>query len=324
MIPEIQALKSLFVRARIKQRLGKGAFALFRLVFLLSVSYIILYPLFFMVSSSLMAPEQILDPSVVWLPKQMDLNNFLVAFQVMGYAKALGTTMLVLVVSALVETFTCSLPAYGMARFRFREGGVLFAIVILTTLVPAQMYIIPLFLNFRDFDVLGLIELIRQLSGKPIEINLINTPLVFYLPSLFGVGLRSGLFIFIYRQFFMGMPKELEEAAWIDGAGPLRTFIRVVLPSSNVAILTVCILSVIWHWNDYYLSVMYFSENFPLAVALSEIESSLKIAGYGSESTIQIGFIMAGCLLFVLPILVMYLVLQKRFIASIDRVGIVG
>lgn len=324
MMSDSKELKISTYRTRIKKGLGKGVFAVFRLLFLLSVSYIILYPLFFMVSSSLMSPEQVLDPSVVWLPKQIDLNNYPVAFQVMKYTKALGTTILVLVVSALIETFTCALPAYGMARFRFKERGVLFAIVILTTLVPPQMNIIPLFLNFRDFDILGIVGLVGKLSGKVITINLIDTPMVFYLPSLFGVGLRSGLFIFIYRQFFLGMPKEIEEAAWIDGVGPFGTFTRVVLPSSGVAILTVSILSIIWHWNDYYLSVMYFSKNFPLAVALSDIESSLKIAGYGSESTIQIGYIMAGCLLFVIPILAMYLILQKRFIASIDRVGIVG
>ena len=184
------------------------------------------------------------------------------------------------------------------------------------------MIVVPSYLNFRHMDALGLLQGIGSLVGAELRPNLLDTPMTFWLPSLFGVGLRSGLFIYIYRQFFKGLPGELEEAAWIDGAGPWRTFLQIVLPSSGVAILTIVIFSLVWHWNDYYQSVMYFNENFSLAVVLAQLESELVAAGLNQDVNVCVR--MAGCLLFVLPMLVVYLFLQKYFIKSIDRVGIVG
>ena len=144
---------------------------------------------------------------------------------------------------------------------------------------------------------------------------------------MFGVGIRSGLFIFIYRQFFKGLPKELEEAAWIDGAGPFRTYFSIVIPLSGVAVLTVVIFSIVWHWNDYYLSSMYMSENFPLAVSLSQIRDGLQMTagvGTGGNPVLVRNILMAGCLMFIAPVLLLYLVLQKWFIRGIETVGIVG
>ncbi len=178
-------------------------------------------------------------------------------------------------------------------------------------------------LNFAHFDVFGILGLIGNIIGKDIRPNLLDTGFTFWLPSLFGVGLRSGLFVFIYRQFFKGLPKELEEAAYIDGASALTTYIRVILPSSGVAMLTVSIFSIVWHWNDYYLSVLYFSSNYPLSVMLDQINNNIfnttGILAGGAD-----GAAMAGVFLFILPPLIMYMILQRKFIASIDRVGIVG
>ena len=309
-------------RLRQKQILIHWLGVALRTFFLVSVSYIILYPLFYMISNSIKPLSQLADPSVVWVPKTPSLENFQVAMEAMDFANSFFVSLSVNVVSAFIEVFTCAVVAYGFARFEFKEKKLVFALVMLTLLVPAEMIIVPLYTNFRHLDVLGLLGLLRRTSGLDLRPNLINTPLVFYIPSMFGVGLRSGLFIFIYHQFFKKLPKELEEAAWIDGAGPLKTFLRVVIPASGVAILTVTIFSVIWNWNDYYLSAMYFHENFPLAVSLAQIDTGLAAMGYGTA--MLTGFSMAACLLFILPVLVMYLFLQKFFIRSIDRVGIVG
>ena len=159
-----------------------------------------------------------------------------------------------------------------------------------------------------------------MLTGVDLRPDLLESAAAFYLPSLFSIGLRSGIIIFIYMQFFKKMPKELEEAAWIDGANPFKTFLKVIIPSSKVAITTVTIFSVIWHYNDYYLSAMYFSDRYPLAVSLSLIASNSSIAGTDYARILK----MAGCLLFILPVLLMYMVLQRKFIQNIDQVGIVG
>ena len=131
------------------------------------------------------------------------------------------------------------------------------------------------------------------------------------------------MMIFIYQQFFIGLPKELEEASWIDGCNPLMTFFRVLIPSSGVVFLTVSIFAIIWHWNEYYQSVIYFTSDFPLAVTLSNIKD-LALNQMGYRDAFAAPYVSAACLMFIAPVLIMYLFLQKKFIQSIDRVGIVG
>ncbi len=293
-----------------------------RYFFLISLSYIVLYQIAYMLSQAFKPEDQLYDPSVVWLPKAFTLDNIRLAWETLDYFKSFLTSLAIPVGSGLVQVLTCSLCAYGLARFKFRGSKLLFALVLLTILVPPQMIIIPTYLNYYHLDFLGILGLLGRLFGAELRPNVLDTSLTFYLPALFGVGLRSGLFIFIYRQFFQKMPQELEEAAWIDGAGPLRTFLSVIIPSSGVVMLTVTIFSVIWHYNDYFLSAMYLTEQTTLAVALEGIASQSGTQGVAADYERLLK--MSGSLLFIIPVLVMYMILQKRFIQNIDRVGIVG
>ena len=298
--------------------------SIFRYLLLIAISYIILYPLFAMISYSLQSRADVLDTSVTWIPKFGTFDTYKVAFEALDYPKALLNTVLVGLVSAALEIFSCAIAAYGFARFKFKGRGLLFGIVLFTAIVPVQILVIPLFLNYQYFGFGYIVNLLNLIPGVNIPyISLINTPFTFWLPSIFGVGLRSGLFIFIYRQFFMGLPKELEEASWIDGCSPLMTFFRVVIPSSGVVFLTVAIFAIIWHWNEYYQSVIFFTNNFPLSVTLSTIrDQALNTMGY--RDAFAAPYVSAACLMFIAPVLIMYLFLQKKFIQSIDRVGIVG
>ncbi len=305
------------------QKSSRILISLLRYMLLFSLSYIILYPLLYMLSNSFKSLDQAIDPSVVWVPKSITLENFATAAEGMKYWSGLWVTLGVNIVSALIEVGVCCIIGYGFARFNFREKKLLFALVMLTVIIPPQAIIAPLYLNFRYMDFFGLLKIIGNIIGKDIRLDWINTPLTFYIPSIFGVGLRSGLFIFIYRQFFKGMPVELEEAAYVDGAGPFRTFLRIMIPSAGPALLTVLIFSVVWHWNDYYLSAMLFDKNYPLAVNLSFIRSGLTFDA-GTNATLIRPILMAGCFLFILPILIMYIFLQRYFLRSIERVGIVG
>lgn len=311
-------------RKTVKGSLATVFTAIFRWIFLIAVSYILLYPLLYMVSVAVKDSTNFSDPTVVWIPKIYSFSSFKIAYEALDYGKTLLNTLKLEIVSAFIEIFACSLGAYGLARFDFKGKRLLTVILLITILVPTQMIIIPLMLNFRYFDVLGILGFLGRITETELRPNLLNTPLTFYLPSLFAVGLKAGFFTFIYMQFFKGLPKELEEAAWIDGAGPLKTFFRVIIPSSGVVILTVTIFSVIWHWNDYYLSVMYLSKNYPIAVMLNNIFHTLDVMGYSPHTASTTGIAMAGCLMNILPMLIMYLILQRKFIQSIDRVGIVG
>ena len=208
--------------------------------------------------------------------------------------------------SAVIEIIVCSFVAYGFARFKFRGKKLASFFLILSLLIPVQMYSLSLSVNYR-------------------MLNIFNTPFVYWLPSLFGVGIRSGMIIFIYQQFFIGLPHELEDAAYVDGAGPIKTYFRIALPSSSVVIVTVSVLSIIWHWNEYYLAELCFlDESRPLAVVIGNLTALLAQIGINSGDPLYPAAICAGCILFVIIPLVFYMIVQRKFVRSIDRVGITG
>lgn len=307
-----------------RRKSGKIFYCIFRAFFLISVSYIVVYPLIYMLSSAFKSSAEALDPSVVWIPKQLSTENIAVAFRYMEYPRAALVSITTLIIPGLVEVFTCSLTAYGLAKFRFKGKNIIFFLVMITILVPPQTIIAPLYIQYAHLDLFGVLKLIGNVIGKDIRLRIVDSPLTFLLPSIFGAGVKSGLFIFIYRQFFLGFPKELGEAAYIDGAGPLCTFIRIILPSSGSAILCVSLFSIIWHWNEYDLSTMFMSGNYPLPYMLSNLKSAIiqHSSGYNMSSVIDI--VMAGCVLFLAPVLIFYLFAQRKFIQSIVRIGIVG
>lgn len=322
-IPEKSAAVKKLNRHKAQNKAKDICVTIIRLIFLISVGYIIVYPLFAMIAYTLMSHADVLDPSVIWIARHPTTENLEIAWDSLNYLEGFTQTILVGVISALIEVFSCAVIAYGFARFNFKGKGFLFGLVLLTAIVPVQVLSIPLYLNFRFMDFGGLTQIIGGMFGNPeYVIDATNTPWTFYLPSIFGVGLRSGIFIFIYRQFFLGLPKELEEASYIDGAGPIKTFLRVIIPSSGVVFTTVTIFSIIWHWNEYYLSVLYFQTDFPLSVSLAGIGTALESQGLAFDSAA--GPTSAACLLYILPVLIMFIFMQKKFIQSVDRVGIVG
>ena len=298
----------------------------FRYAILISIGYVVLYPLIYMVFNSFKELADWSDPNVFWIPKQFTTLWYEWAMEALNFFQSLWNTVSFEMVAAFLEIVSCSLVAYGLARFKFRGQKILMVFLILAILVPDQMIIIPKMMNFSNLDFFGIVSLINSVTGSKIVINLLNTGFVFYLPSIFAIGLRSGIIIYIYMQFYKGLPKELEEAAWIDGAGLFKTYTKIALPSSGVVITTVSIFSVIWHWNDYYLAFMYMNarDSMPLAVSLSDIQNIMPTlkgvySGYKMTATEC-----AACVLFILPMLVMYIFLQRKFVKSIDRVGITG
>lgn len=299
-------------------KISEVLFKIFRYFLLISVSYIILFQLIYIITYAFRPSSEFNDPSVVWISRSFTVQHIKDAIDMMEYPIAFIRTLCIQIISGLIEVITCAIAAYGFARFDFFGKKFFFACVLLTILVPQPMLSVSMYLNYSDFDFLGILGLIGKITGQDIRLNLIDTGWIFYLPSIFGAGIRSGLFIYIYRQFFKGLPKELEEAASIDGAGFVATFIKVVLPSSSVVILTVTIFSIVWHWNEYYSSALFFEQNYPLSVQLSRLSSA------GGLITVDRGLTMAGCFIFMLPVLIMYGILQNKFVKSIDRVGIVG
>lgn len=266
------------------------------------------------------------DITVTWVPKNPTLDNIKNAWVVFDIGNAFLRTLIYEIVTSLIQFITCAVAAYGLARFKFKGQAILSALMILNILVPSMMTIIPSFVQFSNFDPFGISSLINLVFGG-IKPNLIGTPLVFYLPGIMGVGLKGALFIYIYSQFFKGLPKELEEAAWIDGAGPWKTFLTIVLPSSGSAMITVLLFSVIWHWNDLFLAEMFMNEpTFSAAISTFNVLTVVNTLNIEADiaQLIQVPVLLSGCLLFILPIMIFYLLIQRKFVASIATSGIVG
>lgn len=312
---------------KLRRRTFRFFTSLLRYLFLIAVGYIVLFPILSAISTAIKQEMAFYDVSFYWLPRYVTLENFKYAFEVLDYGKAVWRTLTLDVVSAIIEVVVCAIIAYGFARFEFRGKKIFEFLLMVTIVVPIPVYIVSMVTNFKNLDIVGILGVLNQLTGIDLRVNILNTNLPMYLPSLFGMGLRSGILIYIYIQFFCGLPKELEEAAYIDGAGPFRTFWRIAIPSSGVAILTVSVFSIIWHWNDYTLGLMYFTKDYPLAVQLANLPTVLATqnpyAG-GAAEIMKDPIIMAGCILYIAPVLIGYLCIQHKFVRSIDRVGITG
>ena len=304
--------------------------SLLRPVFLIGMSFVMVYPVLFILSEAFKGVEDVYDSSVVWLPKHYSLRAFEVALQMLDFKNSIVRTLQIVVPSTLLQLVSSLLAGYGFARFKFRGKTVLFAILIFTIIVPIQTYMIPLYVGFTNLNFLGIGPIMTLITGQ--KLNVLNSPVPFYLMAMFGAGIRSGLYIFMLRQFFIGMPKELDEAASIDGCGPLQVFTKVMIPNAIPMMVTILVFSLVWYWNDYYLSSMFFDALPPLSQKLADVSvqasfnSISGISGLNQKEfdLIKEGVMACGCLVTIIPPLVLYIFAQRYFTEGLERSGIVG
>lgn len=302
----------------VRKRFTDKLWPFFRACILIGLGFVIMYPLIYMVSCAFRERGDMNDPTVMWIPRHLTLDIIRETIDAMDFWHTLGTTLVLNIGCSLVQVMSCAVTGYGFARFSFRGRKLLFAIVIMMILVPTQVIALPLYSQFRYFGIKGIFT-----------VNLIDTGLTMYLPAITGNGIRSGLMILIFRQFFRGLPKELEDAAYIDGCGPFMTFVRVMIPNAASAFLTVFLFSVVWYWNDYYVSTTFFTDSRTIALMLTNLESELNIRLFNDPNVQinpreQIVWKEAGCLICIMPLLLMYTFLQKHFTEGIERSGLVG
>ncbi|MCR5717795.1 MAG: carbohydrate ABC transporter permease [Oscillospiraceae bacterium] len=304
------------------------AWSIGRFLILSGLSFIILYPLIYMISCAFRTRADMNDPTVMWIPRHLTLDILRETWQAMDIPTTMGNTLLLNIGCSLVQVVTCAFTGYGFARFRFRGKGLLFGLVIMQILVPSQVLATPQYMEFRYG--FGLLPLVKRIAPEAASLfNLIDTPMTMYLPAITGNGIRAGLMIFLFRQFFRGLPRELEDAAYLDGCGPLRTFLQVMVPLSTSSFLTVFLFSVVWYWNDFYVSSTFFTSNATLALMLKNLSTRLSLVLWGNANVDispreQIIWMEAGCLIAVTPLLLLYVCLQKYFTEGIERAGLVG
>lgn len=296
-------------------------FSLFRLVLIVGISYIIISPLIGIVSNSFFSNDDKFNPMVYLIPQNPTLERYQVAMTVMNYKSTLINNTLYVAGLSIIQVLICSLVGYGFARFQFPLKNVLFACVIVMIVTPTHAIMLPLYMMFQNFDPFGLISLITGERGP----NLLSSPVPIYIMTFLASGLRSGLYVYIFNQFFRGLPKEIEEAAEIDGAGMFYTYLRVMLPNAIPSVITVLIFSIVWQYNDkFYAQLFTISPNIVLSKQLASLQASVWNLYQLKDPSLTTLYLYAGVVLVFVPLILVYVILQKQFIEGVERSGIVG
>ena len=288
----------------------KVILGLFKAVVLIGISYMILSPLLGMLSKSFFTDNDVYNPMVYLFPIEGTFERFATSLKVMSYGKVLLFTIIYDVTLMAVQLLICSLVGYGFARFNFPLKKVLFACVVVMIVLPMNTIMVPLYMTFRDFGPFG---------------NLLSTPVPMYIMTLFGCGLRSGLYIYIFNQFFRGLPKEIEEAAFVDGAGMFYTYSRIMLVNAMPSVITVSIFSLVWQYNDSFYSRMFtISADILLSKKIGSLSDTIANSYKINDPTILQLYTYAGVILMIIPVMLIYVLLQRKFIEGVERSGIVG
>lgn len=301
-------------------RLHKWAERLFRLsmyMLLFGLAFVFLFPFLYMIVTSFKTNADLHDFTVNWVPTVLKYENYAIAFRALGYIDFAKNSFLLTAVATAGHLLSCSFIGYGFARYAFPLKKTLFLLVIFAFIVPIQTLIVPMYTIF-------------------VNLGWIQTYLPILVPAFFGFGLNGALFIFIFRQFYVGIPRELENAAKIDGCGFLRTYWFIVLPVARPVFLVVLVLSMVWHWNDFYAPAIYAPRpemaTLParLNVIVSMVDAPPETLFGGlttadeAEKSVNNAVLMAGSFMVIAPVMLGFALLQRKFMQGIERTGLTG
>ena len=299
-------------------------YKIFRYVLLLGVSYVAVFPIIKMVTAALSVPEDYFAGSSNFIPSTPTFQNFVNSQRYFNYFKHAKVTILITFTSTVVSVFVCSLIGYGLGRYKFKGNKLVYAAVLFTVIMPIQTAQIPLTYYYRWFDFFSIGKIIGLFTGETVTVNLLNNMGRFLVPALFGVGLKAGIFIFLFRQFFADMPKDLEEAAKLDGCNPFKIYWKVMLPNITPVLVTVILLSVIYYWNDSLVAGM---SNLNIGTPLMvEVEKLVTLKTGAADLTAMRREVEYYAILIasVLPLMLVFIFCQKFFVECMDRSGSKG
>ena len=303
---------------------------IFRFVLLVGLSYVILMPFLSKIAGSFMSPEDFVDVTVKYIPKYPTLDTYRAIIEESGYWEAFANTFILSLGCGVVQTFICSVIGYGFAKFKFKGSGILFLLVVLTMVIPHNTLELSLFMEFRYFDIFGIFRLLGGGVTADIELisftslNLNNTYWPLAILSLTGLAYRNGLYIFMMRQFYRGVPDELEESAYLDGCGVFKTFFRIIIPLSIPMMVTIFLFAFCWQWTDnFYTRVFFTSTGMKLMPDIIMVPRQLSTDFAGGD--LYASAIQNTCgLLIIAPLIIVYIFGQRFLIQGIERSGLVG
>ena len=311
----------------------KAAVNVLKFILMLGVSFVIIYPFVARIAGSFMTREDIIDSTVSLIPKHPTLEIYKAIIKENHYWEALRNTVILSLICAIIQTLVSCLVGYGLAKFKFKGNKVVMALVVFTMIIPHGALSSAIRLHFTQFDLFSVITwrnkgLFALVIGKTLDLS--DTFAPYIILSVGGLALKNGLYIYLMRQFFKGVPDELEESAYVDGSGVFRTFFQIILPLAVPMMITVFLFSFSWQWTDQFYSELFFyaREGMEGKVYLMpdvyKGSTSLFDPSFAGSAIYQKVIQNTGGLLIIMPLVIIYLFCQKYLVQGIERSGLVG
>ena len=306
----------------------------FRFLLLLGISYVILYPFASKIMQSIFSPSDLLQTDVLLVSKYPTLDTYKYLITENSYLEALFNTALLSLMCAIIQTFICAFIGYGFAKFKFKGNGFVFGLVLFTLLIPHKVIASALVQHFVNFDFLGILEA-TVYKWFNVTTGLQGSYAPFVLMSATGLGFKNGLFVLIFRQFYRGIPDELEEASYVDGYGVFKTFFRILLPCSVPMLITVFILSFSWQWTDIFYTNLFMPNSDTILLTsnafwstipttLKDISEATLLGNQMASNSFSAIVMNTAGMLVVAPLIVLYLFCQRYLIQGIEHSGFGG
>lgn len=262
---------------------------------LLLLGLFFLFPLIWMLITALKSPNDMVNVNR-FFPSEMMWSNFKTALTRIPFLRYFGNSLFITAVCILGTTFSSSFAAYAFAKLKWPGKNVLFIVMIALMMIPAQVLQIPMFVMYS-------------------KMNFLNTYIPLTVPCFLGVG--CSMYIFLLRQFFQGIPKEISESGRIDGAGYFRVFWSLILPLARPAMMTVALFTFMFTWNDFFAPLIYVTDPKKLTLAVG-------LRTFQTQYSAQYNLMMAAALVAMIPTVVIFFLAQKQFIEGITFSGIKG
>lgn len=296
---------------KLKSKVPLAIWSFFRFVLIFGLCFTILYPFIIKILAAFMSPDDLLDSTVKLIPKHLSGYYWEFAWEHLDVLKSGFLSLRLALISGVIQVIVSTMAGYGLARFNFKGRTVVFAIAIIMLLVPAQVYSIAQYLGFRYFGI------------GDATVNLLDTELPFYMLSFGGLSVKQGLYIYLMREFFKGLPRDLENAAYVDGSSIFRTFTSIVLPVARGMMITIFMFAFCWQWMDTELSSMYFTSKTTLA--MRPVVGSYMVIKGQVASTDPFGTAIAraaATMIIIIPVILLAMVCQKFLVRSISQSGL--
>ena len=307
----------------LKRRIKEVSISVIRALLMFGLCFMIISPMISRISMSSMEEKDLYDSTIVLLPRNVTLENYGIVARSCQLPTSMLNTLWISIVTSICQIVSCTLVAYGFARFEFPLKKFWFACVIALIIIPPQTIQSALYRTFTRFDIFGIITAI---TGSTINIRASIWPYI--MMCLTCMGLKNGLYIYMLRQYFRSVPESLEEAAYVDGCGTLHTFAKIMLPDAMPTIASCFLFSFVWQWTDLFYSRNFLTGYKLFAPLLSGMPDRIaqELAGtLGSAQTVDPGrslqLISIGVLYCCIPLIILYCFTQRTFVESLAMTG---